>query len=115
MVIILYPPIGLGMLSQDEFVGQDVVEIPLKGFTLELTSQLFAFGNVPNVHFEQIGSVHVKQLFIIVHPDFDYASRVDTVRIFIAGESVRVERAENMSHSRTRDCLQTTTTHPDTK
>jgi len=124
------------MLCQDEFIWQDVVEVPLETFTLELTSQLFPFGNVTDVHFEQIGAVHVKQFFVVVlivnsitvreyfilrlqfrvqhyHPDFDYASRVDAVRVFIAGKSVRMERAENVSHSRTRDRLQTAATHPD--
>ena len=48
------------MLRQDKLVWQNVVEVPLEAFTFELTSQILALGNVPDVHFEQIGTVHVK-------------------------------------------------------
>lgn len=46
--------------------------------------------------------VHEKEPFIVVHPHVSQTCGVYAVRIFVVGEGVRVEVAENMSNSRTR-------------
>ena len=50
---------------------------------------------------------------VVVHPDFDGASRVDAVRVLVAGERVRVERAEDVADARARDRLQRAAARPD--
>lgn len=110
-----YPAISFGMLIQNKFVWQHVFEVPLKALTLQLPSKLLSLANIANIYRKQISSMHVEEFLVFIHPDFDNTSRVDTVCVLITGESVRVEGAENVTHSRTRYRLQAAAAHPNSE
>lgn len=53
----------------------------------------------------EVRAVQVEEFFVMVHPYFNSACCVNTMSIFVTREWVWVERAENVTHSWTRNRL----------
>lgn len=100
-------------IIENEFLGINIFQEPGEWFTFEIILELHPLFNAANLSVEEVGSVHVEQSLVVIHPDLHRPGRVDAVCVLVAGEGVGVEGAEDVTDSGARNSLQYTSTLPD--
>lgn len=97
-------------------VREDVVQVPLETFALQLLPQLFLLGQVAHIQplVYEVIPVAVEEVLVLIEPDLSHPHQVPLHRLHaVFGEGVRIVVSEDVAHSGTGNNLDFTTTHPD--
>ena len=93
------PSIGKNMIRtvQDEFLWVDMVQVPFERFAMLFLFENHSIGHIAHLGVDQVGSVHVKEPFVVVHPDLNGSGRVDAMSVFVVRKRIGMERAEDVA------------------
>lgn len=104
-------------LNQGSFqIRVDVLQVPPEALALELLSQLDLLGQVADIHVfqEQVVSVAVEELLVLVQPDLCHAGQVPLHCSHpVFWEGIRIVIPENVPNSGARNYLDLSSAHPD--
>lgn len=97
-------------------IREDVVQVPLETFALELLPQLLLLGQVAHIQplVYEVIPVAVEEVLVLIEPDFSHPHQVPLHCLHaVFGEGVRIVISEDVAHSGTGNNLDFTTAHPD--
>lgn len=97
-------------------VWEDVVQVPLETFALQLLPQLPLLGQVAHIQplVYEVIPVAIEEVLVLIEPDLSHPHQVPFHCLHaVFGEGVWVVISEDVAHSGTGNNFDFTTTHPD--